>query len=306
MVGEGTQSKAGRGAAPARHGGRRPGRLHRRRCTGSRRAWTTATSWWRARSPRPRSARAPRAPSSGSTRSGATAASGRWRKPRSGRADGIDVVAIVTPNHIHCAGRQGVPRARHPRHLRQAADHDAGGRAGAGGAGRKPGARVRADAQLHRLPDDPAGAPDGRRRAARPLRVVQAEYAQDWLTTRLEETGHKQAAWRVDPKRSGPGRLHGRHRHPRHEPRQLRQRPPARAARGRPDHLRPGPARSTTTATSSCASRAGPRACCGRARWRPATRTRCGSASTARRAASPGRRRTRTTSTTRPSASRRG
>jgi predicted dehydrogenase len=37
------------------------------------------------------------------------------------------------------------------------------------------------------------------------LRLVQAEYAQDWLTERLEATGQKQADWRTDPKRSGAG-----------------------------------------------------------------------------------------------------
>jgi len=36
------------------------------------------------------------------------------------------------------------------------------------------------------------------------IRVVQVEYAQDWLATRLEETGQKQADWRTDPARSGP------------------------------------------------------------------------------------------------------
>ena len=36
------------------------------------------------------------------------------------------------------------------------------------------------------------------------IRVVQVEYAQDWLTTPLETTGQKQAAWRTDPVRSGP------------------------------------------------------------------------------------------------------
>ncbi len=36
------------------------------------------------------------------------------------------------------------------------------------------------------------------------LRVVQVEYAQDWLTVPLEETGQKQAAWRTDPAQSGP------------------------------------------------------------------------------------------------------
>ena len=28
---------------------------------------------------------------------------------------------------------------------------------------------------------------------------------QDWLTTRLEDSGHKQAEWRTDPARSGAG-----------------------------------------------------------------------------------------------------
>ena len=37
------------------------------------------------------------------------------------------------------------------------------------------------------------------------IRVVQVEYAQDWLTGPLEATGQKQAEWRTDPKRSGAG-----------------------------------------------------------------------------------------------------
>jgi predicted dehydrogenase len=36
------------------------------------------------------------------------------------------------------------------------------------------------------------------------IRVVQVEYAQDWLTLPLETTGQKQAAWRTDPAQSGP------------------------------------------------------------------------------------------------------
>ena len=46
------------------------------------------------------------------------------------------------------------------------------------------------------------------------LRVVQVEYPQDWLTTPLEQTGQKQADWRTDPARSGPGGR-WRHRHAR-------------------------------------------------------------------------------------------
>jgi predicted dehydrogenase len=37
-----------------------------------------------------------------------------------------------------------------------------------------------------------------------PIRLVQVEYAQDWLATPLEKSGQKQAAWRTDPARSGP------------------------------------------------------------------------------------------------------
>lgn len=35
------------------------------------------------------------------------------------------------------------------------------------------------------------------------IRLVQVEYAQDWLTTRLEAQGRKQAEWRADPRRAG-------------------------------------------------------------------------------------------------------
>jgi len=37
------------------------------------------------------------------------------------------------------------------------------------------------------------------------IRVVQVEYPQDWLTEPLEATGQKQAAWRTDPAQAGAG-----------------------------------------------------------------------------------------------------
>jgi len=37
------------------------------------------------------------------------------------------------------------------------------------------------------------------------IRLVQAEYPQDWLATKLEDSGQKQAGWRTDPSRSGAG-----------------------------------------------------------------------------------------------------
>jgi predicted dehydrogenase len=36
------------------------------------------------------------------------------------------------------------------------------------------------------------------------VRMVQIEYAQGWLATKLEDTGAKQAEWRTDPAKSGP------------------------------------------------------------------------------------------------------
>ncbi len=35
------------------------------------------------------------------------------------------------------------------------------------------------------------------------VRLVQASYAQDWLTLPVEDQGHKQAAWRTDPSQAG-------------------------------------------------------------------------------------------------------
>jgi predicted dehydrogenase len=37
------------------------------------------------------------------------------------------------------------------------------------------------------------------------IRIIQAEYPQDWLTERIEATGQKQAEWRTDPARAGAG-----------------------------------------------------------------------------------------------------
>ena len=37
------------------------------------------------------------------------------------------------------------------------------------------------------------------------VRKVYVEYLQGWLADPIEKTGHKQASWRTDPKRNGPG-----------------------------------------------------------------------------------------------------
>jgi predicted dehydrogenase len=120
------------------------------------------------------------------------------------REDRVDVVSIVTPNHVH------YPAAKE--FLTRGFDVICD----------KPLTTNLPDAQaLARLVEESGrvfvlthnytGYPMIRQARAMvaegqlgTIRVVQAEYAQDWLTTKLEDTGQKQAAWRVDPARSGP------------------------------------------------------------------------------------------------------
>ena len=127
-------------------------------------------------------------------------------KAEAKRADGIEVVSIVTPNHMHF-----------------------------------PAAKAFIEAGIHVICDKPlslnlkealalekllaknknvifalthnySGYPMIRQARAMvaagelgDIRVVQGEYPQDWLTTDLEKSGQKQAAWRTDPARTGAG-----------------------------------------------------------------------------------------------------
>lgn len=119
------------------------------------------------------------------------------------RPDGIDVVAIVTPNHMHHgparafldAGIHVICDKPVTHTLEDALDLEKA---------------VAASGLVFGLTHNYTGYPMVRQAremiAAGELgevRVVQVEYPQDWLTTRLEETGQKQAAWRTDPARSG-------------------------------------------------------------------------------------------------------
>lgn len=121
------------------------------------------------------------------------------------RPDGIEAVAIVTPNDQHAPAAEAFLRAgvhvicdkpvtttlAEAQRLRALASET--GRLFAVTHNYTGYPMVRHARQLVR--DGALGA----------IRVVQVEYAQDWLTERLEATGQKQAAWRTDPKRSGAG-----------------------------------------------------------------------------------------------------
>ncbi len=126
-------------------------------------------------------------------------------KAEGARADGIEAVAIVTPNHLHVPVAEAFLKAgihvicdkplattvRDARRLQAlAAKHD----------------------RLFAVTYNYTGYPMVRQARQMvqdgllgEIRVIQVEYAQDWLTEALEATGQKQAEWRTDPARSGAG-----------------------------------------------------------------------------------------------------
>jgi predicted dehydrogenase len=123
------------------------------------------------------------------------------------RKDGIEAVAIVTPNHMHAP----VAKAFLRRGIHVICDKPL--TATLAEAKRLVAAAEGADA-LFVLTHNYTGYPMVREARARiaagdlgKLRLVHVEYAQDWLTEPLERTGQKQASWRTDPKQSGAGAL---------------------------------------------------------------------------------------------------
>jgi predicted dehydrogenase len=118
---------------------------------------------------------------------------------------GIEAVAIVTPNHMHApVATQFLRRGIH-------VICDKPLTATLADAKRLVKTAEKADA-LFVLTHNYTGYPmvrHARDMIARgdlgEIRVVQAEYAQDWLSTPLEQTGMKQADWRTDPERTGAG-----------------------------------------------------------------------------------------------------
>jgi predicted dehydrogenase len=121
------------------------------------------------------------------------------------RLDGIEAVAIVTPNHMHAPVAMQFLR----RGIHVICD--------------KPLTATLAEAKrlakaaetsgvIFALTHNYTGYPMVRHAksmvdagALGDIRVVQVEYAQDWLSEPIEASGQKQADWRTDPARSGAG-----------------------------------------------------------------------------------------------------
>ena len=119
--------------------------------------------------------------------------------------DGIEAVAIVTPNHMHFPVASAfLKRGIHvicdkplTTTLKEA---------------KKLAALAEKSGRVFALTHNYTGYPMVRQAremvaagALGALRLVNVEYVQDWLTTPLEQTGQKQAEWRTDPARSGAG-----------------------------------------------------------------------------------------------------
>jgi predicted dehydrogenase len=129
----------------------------------------------------------------------------RMAEREKARPDGIEAVAIVTPNHMHAPPAEAFIVAG----IHVICD--------------KPLTTTLADAlRLKELAEKAGvifavthnytGYPLVRyaRELVRAgelgeIRLVQVEYPQDWLTTNIEQGGQKQAEWRTDPARSGAG-----------------------------------------------------------------------------------------------------
>ncbi|TMV11535.1 Gfo/Idh/MocA family protein [Arenibacterium halophilum] len=119
--------------------------------------------------------------------------------------NGIEAVAIVTPNHMHLAPATAFLK----RGIHVICDKPLTG--SLADARRMLRAADKSDA-LFVLTHNYTGYPMVRQAqemvAAGDLgaiRLVQVEYPQDWLTTAVEAAGVKQAEWRTDPARSGGG-----------------------------------------------------------------------------------------------------
>ncbi|MCB8876798.1 Gfo/Idh/MocA family protein [Acidisoma silvae] len=121
------------------------------------------------------------------------------------RDDGIDVVAIVTPNHLHYGPAKAFMEAGidvicdKPLTLNTAEAEDLV-------------AVQQKTGRLFGVTHTYAGYPMVRQAKAMvaagaigPVRLVNVEYVQSWLTEPIEAAGNKQAGWRTDPAFSGAG-----------------------------------------------------------------------------------------------------
>ena len=126
-------------------------------------------------------------------------------KKEAKRADGIEAVSIVTPNNVHFPAAKAFLEAG----IHVICDKPLTATLAEA---KKLAALVEKTGKVFVLTHNYTAYPMVRQaremvQAGKlgEIRIVQAEYPQDWLTEDLAATGQKQASWRSDPKQSGAG-----------------------------------------------------------------------------------------------------
>lgn len=123
------------------------------------------------------------------------------------RADGVEVVSVVTPNHMHYPQSAALLEAGYDVICDKPLTTNLGD-------SEKLVTLAASRQRMLGVTFNYTGYPMVR--LARQIvaegtlgkvRVVQAEYPQGWLATAIEKTGQKQASWRTDPKQAGAGAL---------------------------------------------------------------------------------------------------
>lgn len=122
-----------------------------------------------------------------------------------GRADGIDVAAIVTPNHLHVEAALAFIRHGIPVLCDKPLAISAAEAAPLAAAVRESGVPFGVTYNYSAYPMARLARTMIAEGALGAIRTIQLQYAQDWLAETLETQGNKQAAWRVDPAKAGPG-----------------------------------------------------------------------------------------------------
>jgi len=126
-------------------------------------------------------------------------------KAEAARPDGIEAVAIVTPNHLHAPAATAFLKAG----IHVICDKPLTTTVAEA---EELAALVTETGKVFVVTHNYTGYPMIRQARAMvangdlgDIRLCHVEYLQDWLTERLETTGSKQAEWRTDPARSGAG-----------------------------------------------------------------------------------------------------
>ena len=123
------------------------------------------------------------------------------------RPDGIEVVSIVTPNHMHApVARAFLEAGIHVICDKPVTTNSADARA-LQALAEKQGLIFAVTHNYSAYPMVRQARAMVKEGALGDIRVVQVEYAQDWLAEALEQSGQKQAEWRTDPARAGGGAI---------------------------------------------------------------------------------------------------